>query len=146
MSVWMLNICRRTNFIQSLQRLSSSSENVTNSCHNVIAFHLALQRNPKIAVWGVFLTETALSQLVTQDSIKQLQHKFLLRSQKSRQEITLTFKFLSRIYNQTTADNASSEVHGKHTNTCCDYKPALFLLRPGIAWYRITNGFFLVHV
>lgn len=43
-----------------------------------MAFHLVLQRKPKIAVCGVLVTETALSQLVTLDSIKQSQHEFLL--------------------------------------------------------------------
>lgn len=64
-----------------------------------MVFHLALRRKPKIAVCGVLVTETALSRLVTLDSIKQSQHEFLLTEtsapelefKKSRQEIILAF-------------------------------------------------------
>lgn len=43
-----------------------------------MAFHLASQRNPKIVLCGVLVIETAPSQLVTLDSIKQSHHESLL--------------------------------------------------------------------
>lgn len=43
-----------------------------------MAFHLASQRNPKIVLCGVLVIETAPSQLVTLDSIKQSHRESLL--------------------------------------------------------------------